>query len=426
VQGKEVCLISDEKYLPYERPALSKGYMLGKAPSPENGGFLCNSEKFYAESGIDARLCSRVTKVDLARRLLFVESTRFGKEWEDVVAFKKLLFATGCRPRALEVPGASLRNILYCRNVEDVDRITKLVQSPPGGGEKANALVVGGGYIGLEVSACLAQLGVPTTLLVRGEHLLPHLFTAEMSVFFERLWAEKGVAIIKGHEVARFEGMVGNVTTAVLEDGQELACDICVVGIGSVPNAELLREAGVKVDGRGAVLVDEELRTSARDVWAVGDVVAFPAKGRGGEQRQQEHVTHARASGAFAAKAMADGAGSVGDAAQSAQSGEVYTYLPMFYSRVDAWGLSWRFFGEAVGEVKVVGDVQSGTFSAFWIQGSALIGALHCTLGASDAGEGGFAVLRRIVESKAELSAAALAAFSLCPSLEEVEALLAK
>jgi len=190
-----ICLISAEKSLPYERPALSKGYLLGKLPSPEDGGFNCVSEDAYREHEVALRLHTRVTRVDLERKLVFTESVRFGELVSDIVGYRSLCIATGSSAIKLTCPGHDLKNVFYIRDADDVDALRAVATA----GKKA--VVIGGGYIGLEVSACLAILGLDVTLVARTGHLLPKLFTPELSKFFEDLWTAKGVKILKNTEV---------------------------------------------------------------------------------------------------------------------------------------------------------------------------------------------------------------------------------
>jgi NAD(P)H-nitrite reductase large subunit len=166
----ELCIVSAEAALPYERPPLSKDFLAGKAQPDE---ILINDESFYNQHGIQLRLSTPIAAVDFADKHLRMEAN-------EVIRYEKLLIATGARVRTLEVPGANLKGVLYLRSLDDSQRIRQQAE------QARRAVIIGGGYIGLEVSAVLAQRGLATTVVLSGETLLPRLFTPPMSDFFQR------------------------------------------------------------------------------------------------------------------------------------------------------------------------------------------------------------------------------------------------
>lgn len=270
----QIVLIGEESHPPYERPPLSKGILAGTA-APES--LLLAQPGALSNLGIEF-VRARAAAIDLeARAVQCVERAH--------ISFDTLLIATGARPRRLNVPGNALGGIHYLRTLEDSLAIRE------GFAPGRRLLVVGGGWIGLEVAATARGAGMAVTLLEAGERLCTRSLAAEPAGFLHELHRRHGVRIRLGISVVAFEGSE-NVRAAVLSDGSQVPADLVVIGIGIVPNDELAARAGIAVaDG---IVVDEYTRTSAPGVLACGDVARHPNRFLGGLVRLEswENAEH--------------------------------------------------------------------------------------------------------------------------------------
>ncbi|EFJ49863.1 hypothetical protein VOLCADRAFT_80444 [Volvox carteri f. nagariensis] len=368
LKAGELAIITEEPYVAYERPALSKGYLLGEfgrwcaARLPGfhtcvGGGGERQAPEWYSEKGITYLTNSRVVKADLANKALTLASG-------EVLSYEKLIIGTGARPTRLTefgVPGADLGGLFYLRDVKDGDVLVAAVAATKEAGGKA--VVIGGGYIGMEVAAGLSSSGLSVTMVFPEDRILSRLLTPQLAAVYERLYDAKGIKMVKGAKVTGFDGVDGKVSWRC---GQSLDAGLVVVGVGARPNVELFQ--GQLEIAAGGIKVDGQMATSVPDVYAVGDVAAFPltsvASGEVSYARQ-EHVTHCRLSAAQAAKAILG------------LSPPPYDYLPFFYSRVFA--LSWVFYGEAPADATAVhfGDMpEAKCFGCLWLgAGGKLVGA---------------------------------------------------
>lgn len=347
----------------YERPALSKAYLFPEAPARLPGFHTCvggggerQTPEWYDEHGITFLASTKITSVDVASRTL---TTAAGES----IGYEKLIIGTGARPVSLvdfKFAGADLQGVHYLRNVQDADGLVAAIADIKASGGKV--VCIGGGYIGMETAAAVAMNGVDVTMVFPESRFFERLFTPEIAAFYESYYEEKGVKIMKGVMAQALEGSNGKVTHVVLKSGDKVEADLVVVGIGARPNTELFAGQLDLLQGPpGGIKVDGNLRASAPDVWAAGDVAAFPQALDGGALTRQEHVTHCRTS---AAHAVADMLG---------KATEEYSYLPFFYSRV--FGLSWQFHGMQRGDVVHFGDPKTGKFGAYWVDGGKVVAA---------------------------------------------------
>lgn len=258
-----ITLIGDEASAPYQRPPLSKAYLLGKL---DRERLLLRPEAFWTDRRVDLRLSTRVTAIRPAEHVVEIGDERLG--------YDALVLATGARPLALPAAvGGDLRNVFTLRTLADVDRFEP--EFRPG----RRLLVVGGGYIGLEAAAVAVASGLHVTVLERAERILQRVASPETAAHFRALHARHGVAILEGAALDRFEGDdTGTVRRARLADGRVLDVDLVVVGIGVAPATDLAAAAGLAIDS--GIAVDTFGRTSAPDVWACGDCASFPHAGR--------------------------------------------------------------------------------------------------------------------------------------------------
>ncbi|XP_031265324.1 monodehydroascorbate reductase 4, peroxisomal-like [Pistacia vera] len=355
----ELCIISQEPVAPYERPALSKGYLLPESAARLPSFHTCvgaNEErltpKWYKEHGIELVLGTRVKSADVRRQTLLTAAG-------ETISYKILIVATGARALKLEefgVSGSDAENVCYLRDLADANRIADVMQSSVGG----NAVVIGGGYIGMECAASLVINKINVTMVFPEAHCMARLFTPKIASYYEDYYTSKGVKFIKGTVLSSFDiDSNGKVVAVNLRDGSRLPADMVVVGIGIRPNTSLfegqltLEKGGIKVNGR--------LQSSNSSIYAVGDVAAFPLK-IFGEIRRLEHVDSARKSARHAVSAIME----------PDKTGE-FNYLPFFYSRVFA--LSWQFYGDNAGEVVHYGDFSGNTFGAYWVSKGHLVGS---------------------------------------------------
>ena len=254
-------LVGAEPVPPYQRPPLSKGYLLGDVSRER---LFLRPGDFYAEHDIDLRLGQPACDIDTVARTL-----RIGDE---TLRYDALALTTGLEPRNLpEDMGGSLGNVYSVRTLADVDAMARPLA------EARHVLVIGGGYIGLEAAAVARKLGIEVTLVEAGQRILGRVAAPETSDYFRTLHAANGVEIREALALDHLTGKNGKVCGAALGDGTEIACDAAIVGIGLVPRCAIAEAAGIDTDG--GVAVDEFGRSSDPHVWAAGDCAALPFRG---------------------------------------------------------------------------------------------------------------------------------------------------
>jgi len=251
-----ITILGEEPHIPYQRPPLSKQYLAGEQGLDR---VYLRPDKFYADKDIAVRAGVRVERIDPAARKLTTSSG-------ETLAYEQLLLTTGSRPRRLELPGSELAGVHYLRTIADVDAIK--ADMAPG----KRAVVVGGGYIGLEVAAVCVEAGLEVRVLEMERRILARVTTPAMSDFYHRLHEGRGVRI---HAQARVTGFSGDGSISAVRCGDgSFAADFAVVGIGIVPNVELAQAAGLECDD--GILVDERCRTSDPNIYAAGDCTNHP------------------------------------------------------------------------------------------------------------------------------------------------------
>ncbi len=255
-----IVLVGDEPHIPYQRPPLSKKFMAGELPLER---VYFKPPEFFETANVELRLDTNVTHVNPGDKTI----TLCGGE---PLAYDKLLLATGARVRTIDLPGADLSGIHYLRTIQDVEGIQGNFK------EGASLVVVGGGYIGLEVAAVAVKRGIKVTVLEVADRVLQRVTSPEMSAFFEKVHTEEGTDIRVNTGVTAFEGEGGKLTHVITGDGEKLAADFAVVGIGILPNVELALEAGLTVEN--GIVVDETGQTSDPDIYSVGDCANLPCE----------------------------------------------------------------------------------------------------------------------------------------------------
>jgi len=341
-----IALVTQEAHRPYQRPPLSKKYLRDKVGLER---VYLQDEGYYEKHGVTLIQGVPVVALDVDARQIKLDDGR-------ALTYEKLLLATGGQARRLLLPGADLENIFTLRTIEDSQHIREAA------GEAKRALVMGGSFIGAEVSASLAQLGVDVTVIFPESRLLELIVPPELSLHLDALFEKHGVSILPGVVAKKLEGD-GRVERAVLDNGETLEVDLVVMGVGIELNTELARKAGLDVrEEDGAILVDENLRTSDPHIYAAGDVAAWPDATF--ERRLRvEHWDVARRQGLRAGRAMA------GDE-------KPYTALPYFFS--DLFDLSFEAWGDLSNwECAMLrGSLEEGSFAYFYFEQDRLTGVL--------------------------------------------------
>ncbi len=257
----KITLIGAEAQPPYQRPPLSKAYLMGDMALER---LYLRPESFYAEQDIDLRLDTRVDAIDTAHKQIAVAG--------GIMPYDDLVLTTGSVPHRLPAAiGGALDGVHVVRNLADVGAMA------PRFVKGARVLIVGGGYIGLEAASVAAKLDLDVTLVEMAPRILQRVAAPETSAFFRALHAKHGVDIREGVGLERLTGE-GAVSGAVLTDGSTLEVDFVIVGVGIAPDTKLAEAAGIEIDN--GIAVDSFGRTSAQHVWAAGDCTSFPYRGQ--------------------------------------------------------------------------------------------------------------------------------------------------
>ncbi|MCV2491817.1 FAD-dependent oxidoreductase [Geodermatophilus sp. YIM 151500] len=341
-----VVLLGDDPERPYERPPLSKGYLLGSA---ERDGAFVHDAGWYAGHDVELRTGVRVASLDLAAHAVVLASG-------ERLTWARLLLTTGAAPRRPDLPGADLGGVRYLRTLADSDALRADLTA---GGRRV--VVVGAGWIGLEVAAAARTHGNDVTVVEPRPTPLHEALGPTMGEVFARLHRNHGVDVRTGTGVREIAGADGGVRAVRTDDGQELPADLVVVGVGVVPNTALAEAAGLDV-GDG-VVVDAALRTSHRDVHAAGDVAAVwnPYAGR---HLRVEHWANALNGGPAAARSML---------------GQPVTYdrVPYFFTDQYELGMEYSGLGRPDDDVVVRGRVDDGEFVAFWLRDGRVVAGMN-------------------------------------------------
>lgn len=335
----EIVIIGDEPHIPYQRPPLSKQYLAGEQGLEK---VHLRPAKFYQDKQVTVRTGVRAEALDPAAKTV---TTHAG----ETLPYHKLLLATGARPRRLTIPGHDLRGIHYLRGIDDVDAIRAEMQ------RGARLVIVGGGYIGLEVAAVAVEHGLEVHVLEMEQRILARVTTERMSDYYRRLHESRGVHIHCRAAVTAFAGS-GHVQ-GVLCDDVEYPADLVIVGIGVVPNTEIAQAAGIECDN--GILVDDHCRTSAPDVYAAGDCTNHPNPLLGRRMRL-ESVPNAMEQARIAAANMCGG-------------DKTYSSMPWFWS--DQYELKLQMVGfSSDGDTEVVrGDMAANRFAVFYLKQGAVV-----------------------------------------------------
>ncbi|MCD9148009.1 NAD(P)/FAD-dependent oxidoreductase [Pseudophaeobacter flagellatus] len=326
----DITLIGAETALPYQRPPLSKAYLLGDLALER---LFLRPESFYTDHNITLRLGCRVTAIDPAAKTVSIG--------DEVIAYDQLALTTGSDPRHLPAAiGGDLSGVFVVRSLADVDAMAPHVVA----GKRA--LIVGGGYIGLEAAAVCAKRGVKVTLVEMAERILQRVAAPETSDYFRALHGDHGVDILEGVGLQRLHGAAGKVSRAELSNGSVLDVDFVVVGAGITPGTQLAEMAGLTLEN--GIKTDAQGRTSDPAIWSAGDCASFPYKGG---RIRLESVPNAIDQAEVVAQNMM---GAVKD----------YVATPWFWS--DQYDVKLQIAGLNTGYDSVVTRAGEGHTTSFW------------------------------------------------------------
>ena len=312
-----IALISRDSTLPYHRPPLSKKFLRGETDEEP----LVEDEAFYRDNGVEVMLETSVESVDPQAHELEVGGDRFG--------YGKLLLATGAWPRTLQIPGGDLEGVFTLRTVAN----SKAIRDAASSAERA--VVVGAGFIGMEVAASLRQIGKEVSLVHLGRWLFDQLGVEQLSDELAALYESKGVELVLGNEVEAFHGN-GSLEKVTTKNGREVEADFAVVGIGVDPVTDFLGGSGIDVDN--GIVVNQGFEASVPDVYAAGDVANFfdPLFDK---QRRIEHWSNANYQGTEVGKVLAGADGG-------------YDRVSEFFTEI--FGTTIKVFGDAKRDSQVV------------------------------------------------------------------------
>jgi len=326
----EITLIGAETALPYQRPPLSKAYLLGDMALER---LFLRPESFYADNNITLKLGQPVTAIDATAKTVSIG--------DEVIAYDHLALTTGSDPRRLPAAiGGDLDGVFVVRGLGDVDAMAPSVT------EGARTLIVGGGYIGLEAAAVCAKRGVNVVLVEMGDRILQRVAAPETSDYFRNLHGAHGVDIRVGVGLERLLGKDSKVTGAVLSDGSTLELDFVVVGVGITPATQLAEMAGVTLNN--GIETDAQGRTSDASIWAAGDCASFPYQGG---RIRLESVPNAIDQSEIVAQNIMG-------------TGKEYAAKPWFWS--DQYDVKLQIAGLNTGYTHVVTRPGAGASVSFW------------------------------------------------------------
>lgn len=368
-----VMLVGREPDPPYHRPPLSKGYLRGEESREDT---LVRPADWWEPNGVELLTRTSAMKLDPAERVVRLST-------KEDVRFDKALVATGANVRRLRAEGADLEGIHYLRAHGNADAIRADAE------DAERVVMIGGSYIGTEVAASLTAMGKRCTILMQEEVALERGFGREVGGFFHRVLEDRGVEIVGGDELDRFEGAGDRVERVVTAGGRELPCDCVVVGAGVMPDVMLARGGALEVGELGGLVCDSRLETSLPGVFAAGDMAEYESVAHGGRRLRIEHWDVAQRQGETAALGMLG-------------ADAPHETIPYFFSDLADW-TSMECVGPGHGEAVIRGSIDEGEFTAFYVHDARVTGAV--TVGRSADLEHARRFLREGVRVEPELLA---------------------
>ncbi|MDH3612527.1 MAG: FAD-dependent oxidoreductase [Gammaproteobacteria bacterium] len=335
-----IVLVGDESYLPYQRPPLSKKFLAGEMPAER---LYLKPASFYADDRIDVCLDTRVDSIDReAHTIRTAERTE--------LVYDKLILAVGSRVRKVPVPGSELAGVHYLRSIADVERIRA------GMSKGKRLVIIGAGYIGLEVAAVCRQLGLDVTVIEMTDRVMSRVVSPNVSDFYQLEHTNRGVELLLSTELTAFQGKK-RVKSVATDNAQTIPADLVVVGIGILPNTELAEAAGLRVDD--GIVVNDQCQTADPDVYAIGDCTSHP-NSIYGRRLRLESVHNALEQAKTAASNICG-------------IETHYSDVPWFWS--DQYDLKLQIAGLSQGYDAVVlrGDPAGRSFACLYLKGGSLI-----------------------------------------------------
>ncbi|MDQ1484130.1 MAG: 3-phenylpropionate/trans-cinnamate dioxygenase ferredoxin reductase component, partial [Actinomycetota bacterium] len=357
-----VVLIGEETERPYERPLLSKEYLRGEKPAAK---LYVHDEGFYPDNNIELLTGTHVASLDLGEHKVTLQD---GSR----MPYSRLLLATGASPRTLPLPGVDLPGVRYLRRRGDSDALRDAILAA------SRVVVIGAGWIGSEVAASARQLGAEVAIVAPEAVPLERVLGPEIGEVYRKLHLEHGVDMQLSTQI---EAIVGNSAAQGVRttSGSVVEGDLVVVGVGVSPRDELARDAGLTLEN--GIVVDEQLRTSAPDVFAAGDVAAA-WNSRYDKRIRVEHWANALNQGVTAGHNMLSPDG----------EGTPYTKLPYFYSDQYDLGMEYNGYASDWDRIVLRGDVAGREFLAFWLKDGRVLAGMNANIW--DQGDGIKALIR--------------------------------
>jgi 3-phenylpropionate/trans-cinnamate dioxygenase ferredoxin reductase subunit len=350
-----ITLLGLERELPYHRPPLSKTFLAGK-DSVES--VRVHDASWYRGLKVRVRLGQQAKSIHIGKQSVALENG-------ERVNYDRLLVASGSAARRLQVPGAESPGILYLRTLADCYTLRSTLK--PG----TRLVVVGGGFVGMEVAATARHLGASVTVLEQGPVVYRGFASPEISAFFQGVLQSQGVEVKTNTRVARFVAAGGRLSAVQTEDGEQIPAEVALVGVGSEPNTEWLATSGFSID-RGALIVNVRLETPGKNVWAAGDVTRFPDP-VSKQPRRLEHWDNAQAQGKQAGRNMAG-------------ANEPFSHQAAYFS--DLFDITVNILGDTDApttvEIRGSTDAAMPNFTGLYLRGSKLTGAVMVNLSAED------------------------------------------
>ena len=336
-----ITIIGDEPHIPYQRPPLSKQYLSGEQAIER---VYLRPEKFYADKDVTLKLGVNATEIDREAKQVVLDNG-------ETVDYDKLIIATGSRPRMLNIEGSNLKGIHYLRTIADVDAIRNEMAAGK------NLVIVGGGYIGLEVASVGIEKGLNVHVLEMESRILQRVTTPQMSEYYHNLHSGRGVNIHTDTMVSGFAG--SDQVEQVLCGDESFDADLVIVGIGIIPNIELAEAAGLECDN--GIVVDDHCRTSAPEIYAAGDCTNHPNPLLNRRLRL-ESVPNAMEQARVCVSNMLGG-------------DKVYSAMPWFWS--DQYELKLQMVGfSADGDEHVLrGNMEENQFAVFYLNNGKVVAA---------------------------------------------------
>ncbi len=347
----EITVVSAERELPYHRPPLSKGFLAGRE---QLEAVRIHDAPWYRDIRVRYRLGNEAKSVHMGKQSVTLRSG-------ERLPYDRLLLATGCRARHLNVPGADTPGVFQLRTLADAAALKGVLK--PG----VKLVAVGGSFIGMEVAATARGLGAEVTVLEMGPAVYGRFADPTLSDFFRRFLESHGIVVKTSVRVARVKAAGGRLAGVETETEEPYPADVVVTGVGAEPNTEWLATSGFAID-RGGMVVNVRLETSGPNVWAAGDIARFPDPVTR-QPRRLEHWDNALAQGKQAGRNMAG-------------AGEVYVHQSAFFS--DLFDVTINVLGETdkpdTVQIRGSTDLQAPNFTALYVREHRLMGAVMVNL----------------------------------------------